>query len=634
MLKKHHRISTFSLADSATFFWVDSFLIVVSVLALLADFFSPLIRAVDAPILIAIAIAGLLPVIFNAVIGLFRRHLTIDLLASVALVFSLLAQEWRSAIFISLMLASARLFFRYTAGQAERSIQGLLKLRPAKVHLLLADGKSKEVGVAEIKAGDLILVEAGERIAVDGVVQSGQALVDQSSLTGESQPVSKNIGEEVFSSTMNVSGSLVVRATRVGGDTMFSKILELVEKSQASKAPIALTAEKFTSWYILATLILALTVYYLTHRLGLVLAVLLVTCADDLAVAIPLAFSVAIGALARRGIIVKGGSFIEGLNQAKTMVFDKTGTITEGRPKVQEVITFNDCSLEKFLALLGAAESGSAHPTAKAVQQYVAQKNIKVPPIAYIHEEPGFGIKGQVDGQEIIAGKTKFLKDSGVKFSSQELGLIEEQKKHGHTLTSLSEAGQALGFVAFSDAIRPAALSAIGEIKKLGVKRLMILTGDNEKIAAAVAGAVGISEWQANLLPQDKISFLKQLLNQKDKVVMVGDGVNDAAALALADIGVAMGLTGSDAAIESADIVLMKDDLANLPDAMNLGRFTKRIIKQDLWLWAVLNFTGLALVFGGLIGPSGAAAYNFLTDFVPLFNSLRIFRYKFPKLPS
>ncbi len=629
MQNKHHQVSAFYLSGNSLFFWVDLFLVLSSALVLAVNFISPAVRALDAPLLIFISIAGLLPVIFNAIRSLILRHLTIDLLASVALIFSLLAHEWHSAVFISLMLASARLFTRYTGNRAKRSIEGLLKLRPIKVHLVMANGKSREVGIEEIKVGDLILVESGQRVAIDGVVQSGEASLDQSSLTGESRPVSKKVGDEVFSSTLNVGGSLIVKANKVGADTAFAKILELVEKSQDSKAPIASIAEKFTSWYILATLIGAAAVYFSTHSMGLALSILLVTCADDLAVAVPLAFSAAIATLAKRGIIVKGGNFIEGLNKVKIMVFDKTGTITEGRPQVMEVVTFHDFPKEKFLALLGAAEQDSSHPTAKAVQNYIVQKNIQAPSITLVHEEPGFGIKGQVDGQEVVAGKVKFLKDNGVKFSEAELNEIEKQKALNRTLTALGIGDEALGFISFSDAIRPAASATLRQIKELGVERLVMLTGDNEKIAGEVAKMVGINEVRANLLPQDKVNFLKGALSSKYKVAMVGDGVNDAAGLALADIGIAMGSIGSDAAIESADVVLAKDNLKGLVETINLGRFTMKIIRQDLWAWGMVNIIGLILVFTGFLNPSGAAAYNFLTDFLPLLNSLRIFKFKF-----
>lgn len=623
--KKHHVTSTFSLTEYKFYFWFDLILIIVSLLVLGISFLRVMGGFSLSVLLVTVSFVGLLPVIFSALKALFKRRLTIDLLASIALVFSLLAREWQSAVFISLMLASARLFARYTAARAKNAIRSLMKLRPTKVHQL-QDGKVIEVGIDKIKVGDLIAVESGERVAVDGVVESGEASLDQSTLTGESEPVFKIAGDEVLSSTLNVSGSLVVRVKRIGKETTFSKILELVEKSQANKAPITSMVDRFAGWYILLTLIGSVLIYFFTKNILLVLAILLVTCADDLAVAIPLAFSAAIGFMARRGIIIKGGEFLEGLTKVKTIIFDKTGTITEGKPKVTQVVTFDNYPTKDFLALLGAVESESVHPAARATQEHIFAQNISLPAIVKVHEEPGFGIKGIINGEEVLAGKTKFLKDNGIIFSPSEIQQIEEQKTKQRTIIILSKNKKPLGFVAMMDGIRPAAAGVMQKLKEMGIKRLLMLTGDNEKIAADVAKRVGISEFQANLLPQDKINFLKQVLDSKDKVAMVGDGVNDAASLALADVGIAMGAIGSDAAIESADIVLMKDKLNNIPETINLSRHTLKIIRQDLWLWGVVNVAGLILVFSGVLGPRGAAAYNFLTDFLPLFNSMRIFK--------
>lgn len=626
MARKYHPASAFSFVKSSFYFWFDMGLIGVSFLVLGADFFQISKGFLDIILLAIISFIGLLPVLLSASKALLNRRLTIDLLASIALIFSLLAQEWRSAVFISLMLASARLFARYTGNQARHAIESLLKLRPTVVHVLI-EGKIVDTEIDKVKVNDLVVVESGERIAVDGIIESGEASIDQSSLTGESEPLTKIAGDQVLSSTLNISGSLFVRAKRVGQDTTFSKILELVEKSQASKAPVASSVERFTGWYILFTLIGAILVYFYTKNLALVLSILLVTCADDLAVAIPLAFTAAIGAAAKRGIIIKGGDFLEGLAKVKTIIFDKTGTVTEGRPEIQNVITFNNYPKEEFLAVLGASENESSHPTAKAIEQFVIQKNIKMPPISEVHEEPGYGIMGTVNGQPILAGKVKFLKDSGLKFTSQEMALMDEEKEKHRTVTILGIGNKPVGFVSLSDAIRPAAPEVIDKLKKMGIEKLIMLTGDNEKIAQEVAQKVGIPEFEANLSPQGKVDFLKNILNPKDKVAMVGDGVNDAAALALADIGVAMGAVGSDAAIESADIVLMKDNLTNIPDTINLSRYTSKIIRQDLWIWGGVNALGLVLVFLGILGPSGAAAYNFLTDFLPLFNSFKLFTF-------
>lgn len=622
---KHHKDSTFHLSGVPFYFWLDSVLIAGSLVVLLIDVLGLAAGTAHLIVLAAVSIAGAVPVFVSAVRALARRRPTIDLLASIALIFSLAAHEWRSAVFISLMLASARLFARYTESQAKSSIKSLLKLRPTKVHLLVA-GKPVETDVKKVNVGDVVVVEAGERIAVDGVVESGEASIDQSSLTGESEPVVKHAGDSVLSSTLNVSGSLIVRTTKVGKDTTFSRILELVEKSQESKTPITSITEHFTTWYIIATLAGALFVYSASHNLGLVLSILLVTCADDIAVAIPLAFTAAIGTAARWGIIVKGGAFLEGLTKTNTVLFDKTGTLTEGSMQVQRAETFSGYPMEHFLAVIGTIENESNHPSAKAVCRFVSEKRVAVREATAVHEDPGYGIEGTMDREAVLAGKVKFLVERGVAFSEKETAALTNEKNQNRTVIVLSVGKKPTGFLSLSDALRPEAKEVISGLKAMGVEKLIMLTGDNEHVAGAVAQETHLTDFKANLMPQDKINYLKKLINPDHKVAMVGDGVNDAPALAQADIGIAMGAIGSDAAIENADIVLMKDNLSHILDVMRLSRYTMRIVYQNLFIWGLVNALGLALVFGKFLGPSGAAAYNFVTDFLPLLNSLKLFR--------
>lgn len=624
--KHHHKDSVFLLASHPAYFWLDLVLIVLSAAVLIIDIFSLIIGNLDAILLTVVAIFGVLPVLWSAFRALRRARITIDLLASIALIFALLAGEWRSAVFISLMLASARLFARYTEGRAKKSIQGLLKLRPAKAHILV-NGQPQEVGIENIKVGDLVLVESGERVAIDGLVESGEADIDQASLTGESEPVTKKAGDTVLSSTLNVSGSLVVKTTKVGNDTTFAKIMTLVEKSQSSKTPISSITEHFTKWYIIFTLLGAVVIYYLSHSLNFTLAVLLVTCADDIAVAIPLAFTAAIGAAAKKGVIVKGGQFLEGLSKAKTIIFDKTGTLTEGRMTVRQASVFNGQPLEKFFGVLGALESESNQPIAKAIYNWVKQKQISLPEISQAHEEPGKGIMADIEGKKVIAGRQKFLEEMGVRFSKNQLEIIDSERAKNLTVITLSIDSKPMGFVSLASDVRPSAKHIVEKLKKIGFKKIIMLTGDNEKVAASIASEVGISEFKANFMPQDKTDYLQALINPKSKVVMVGDGVNDAATLALADIGIAMGGVGSDAAIEAADIILMKDNLTKILETIDLSRQTLKIVYQNLFLWCLVNVVGLVLVFAKVLGPQGAAAYNFLTDFLPLFNSLRLFNF-------
>mgnify|MGYP001557847660 CR=1 FL=1 len=625
--KHHHKISTFALSGHSFYFWLDVFIVFISILVLLANLFHIIAGGVNTVIFSGIATIGLLPVLVSACRALFHRRLTIDLLASIALIFALLNREFHSAVFISLMLAAARFFAYFTHQRTNRALQGLLKLTPEKVLVKTDSHGILEKLVGEVKVGDLVVVEAGERIAIDGVVEEGTASVNQSSLTGEFQPVDKIAGDQVFSATLNVSGSLLVRTTKVGADTAFAKIVKLIDESQKGKTRISTITEKFVNVYILLTLFGGILLYLFSHNLVLVLSVLLVTCADDLAIAIPLAFMATIGTAAKRGIIIKGASFIEGLPKVKLMIFDKTGTLTEGKPKVNQIFVFKKYSEEKFLSILAGLTESSNHPTAKAIYNFVKQKNIKPASMSQVHEDPGFGIGGIAGHKRYLVGNIKFLENNGVVFSEKERLAMQAEKSLGRMLVALGTKDSLIGFLSLSDSLRDRAVLVIKELKKLGIKRMVILTGDNEVVASEVAKEIGITEFQANLLPQDKVRIVKSFLNKKYKVAMLGDGVNDAASLALADVSFAMGVIGSDASIEAADIALMRDNLNDIVVAIQMGKNTMKIVRQDLILWGVINLVGLVLVFAGFIGPAGAAAFNFLTDFIPPINSLRLFRF-------
>lgn len=623
---KHHKISTFALAGNSFYFWFDVFLVIISIAVLITNFFHILPTYLDRAIFILISLIGLLPVLLSAVKALIRRKLTIDLLASIALIFSLLSKEFHSAVFISLMLASARFFAYFTEGRTKQAIKSLLKLRPTNVSIMTEQG-IVEKPIKEVKINDLAMVKSGERVAVDGIIVEGNAIIDQSSLTGESEPVAKKTGDEVFSSTLNINGSLTVKTTKIGEDTTFAKILKLIEESQKGKAPISSITEKFTNFYIILTILGSVLIYYLTHNLPLVLAVLLVTCADDLAIAIPLAFIATTGAAAKKGIIIKGASFIEALPKMKLMIFDKTGTLTEGKPEIKQISVFGNYSQEEFFSLFAGLIAESNHPTAKAVYNFIKEKEIKSAKIEKIHEEPGYGIEGMVNGKIILAGNIKFLENHKIVFSKDEADAMQKEKSLGRMMMALGVDNRLAGFVSLSDSVRRYAPDLVKGLRENGVEKMVILTGDNEIVASQVAKELGIDKFYANLLPQDKVNFVKKALNKKYKVGMLGDGVNDAASLALADIGFAMGVIGSDAAIEAADVALMKDDLRNIVDSIQMSKRTMKVVRQNLVLWGIINFLGLILVFAGFLGPSAAAAYNFLTDFIPPINSLKLFKF-------
>lgn len=613
----------------------DNFLLGSLVVVLILHYCSLVTVKVDFFLLTFFASIATLPVFYSAYLSLKNKKINVDLLAGVALLVSLLNREWASAVFINLMLTSARIFDAYTQNKARNAIKSLLKLRPEKVKVKkpasAADGgwEIVEEDVNKIQKDDLVIVELGERIPVDGVIESGEAQIDQSSLTGESLPVDKKAGDSVLSSTLNVAGSLVVRAEKVGKDTTFEKIIKLVEQSQNEKANIQTTADKFTSWYIGLTFIGAVLTYVFSHDLKVVLAVLLVTCADDIAVAIPMAFSAAIASAARSGIIIKGGVFLEGLMQVKTIVADKTGTLTKGKLKVSSVVSLSQKTETEIASFAASADYFSEHPVARAVIQYAEQQKITFEKTEQFEEYSGKGSSAILHGKTIVCGKQALMTQMQIKISQEQQEKITEIKSIGaSSILPVAYDGALVGLILLEDEIRPEAKEAIRQLQKLGIKEIVMLTGDNENVAKKVADELGLTAYHADLLPQEKLAYVKKYLNPKTKVAMIGDGVNDAAALALADVGFAMGAIGTDAAIEAADVALMKDNFLEIPEAIKIGQAVARISRQDFMIWGIVNVIGLALVFLKIIGPEGAAAYNFVTDFIPLMNSMRMFGYK------
>ncbi len=604
---------------------LDKFLLLALSLVLFLHYGKLASESIDHTLLTFFASIATLPVLYSAYQALRNRKITVDLLAGIALAVSLLNYEWASAVFINLMLTSARIFDAYTRNRARKAILSLMKLKPEKVKVKKGDEIIEEA-ISKIKSGDLIIVELGERVPVDGIVIEGYAQIDQSSLTGESLPVNKNIGDEVLSSTLNVSGSLVIRAEKVGKDTTFEKIIRLVEQSQKDKAGIQTIADKFTAWYIGITLLGSVLVWIFSRNLNLVLSILLVTCADDIAVAIPMAFSAGISNAAKKGIIIKGGSFLEGLVRVKTIVVDKTGTLTKGKLKVCKIYVFNGKTEQEIVSLAAGADFFSTHPIARAIVQYADEQKISFEKTDKFKEVSGKGAIAIIDEKKVICGKIAFLEEEGVIFSLKQKAEIEKIKETEYgSILLVAKDNQPEGLILLEDEIRPEVKGTIEKFYAMGIEKVIMLTGDNEKSAQKVAQKIGLTAYHAELLPEDKLNYVKKYLNDKNKVAMIGDGVNDAASLALADVGIAMGAIGTDAAIEAADIALMKDDFSKVGEAIELSQLVAKISKQDFWIWGIVNAGGLALVFFRIIGPEGAAAFNFITDFFPLLNSMRMF---------
>ncbi|MEI6420123.1 MAG: cation-translocating P-type ATPase [bacterium] len=578
------------------------------------------------------AIIGTIPVIYSAYIAVINRKISVDLLAAVALVFSLLTSEWVAAVFINLMLTSARIFMSYNEKRARNSIDALLKLKPHKIRVKRGD-HILEVEPKAVLLGDLVMVDLGERIPVDGVVHSGEATLDESSLTGESMPVSKKTDDKVFSSTLVTSGNLIIKTEKVAGETTLEKIIKMVEEAQMDKPDIHTSAEKFATWYLFTVFFGSILAYAFTGNLLMVLAILLVVCADDVAVAVPLTFLTAISFCAKKGIIIKGASYLEVLGDVKTIFVDKTGTLTKGQLKVERFVSVDESLRDKNLGIGSMLSSMSDHPISKTIFKYACDGHCEEKNTPdKVQELPGKGLIADMNGQKYMMGKLTFAEEFGLSINDQIKGKILAENTSGYNVTIIGVGQTVLGYFVLADELKTGLKVEIKALKSAGVEEIIMLTGDNELVAKRIADTIGLTGFHAGLLPQQKLDFIKKAQQGGRKVVMVGDGVNDAAALTLADVGIAMGGIGLDAAIESADIVLMKDDFSKLPELIKISKYVMHISNQDFWLWGISNAVGLVLVLTYVLAPTGASMYNFLTDFIPLFNSTRVFKLYFKKV--
>jgi len=565
------------------------------------------------------AAAGLaaLPALAAAARDLYKRKISIDVFNTFALVVAFVLTDARSAGFICLMLASARLLDHFTTDRADRSMRALLALKPTAAEIE-HDGVIQKISADDVKVGDLVVVSEGGRAPADGTVVFGATHVDESSLTGESAPVFKTVGDPIFSGTVVVSGAFKIRAEHVGKNSTVSRLVELAAAAAAHKSGPEKLADKFAGIFLPIVVALGAVVFIVTRNATMTAALFLVACADDMSVAVPLAVTAALGAAARRGVIIKGGERLAKVSTVRILVLDKTGTLTYGHLNVSECEIVPGRDEQSFLRQVGAAEKFSEHPAGRAVFRYVSAKIKDVPDPSGYETVAGAGVIATVDREDILVGTREFLSERKVKNLP-----AKDAVKFGIWAAA---GGAYIGRFCVADTPRPEARQALARMKRLGVARVIMFTGDRPEEAARVALALGIDEYHSLMKPEDKVRELEKLLPE-GPVMMVGDGVNDAAVLSRADVGVAMG-SGSAAAAEAADAVILVDDLGRLPDLVTLARRAIGVIGSDVWIWAVSNLVGFALVLSGLAGPAGAAFYNFATDFLPVINSTRMFRIK------
>jgi len=540
---------------------------------------------------------------------IFNRKITVNVFVTVALVATIAVGEFRAAAIVVFIMAVAGALETYTLDKTRRSIRKLLDLTP-KMATVRRDGEEILIPVNNIQIGDIAVVRPGGHIPIDGIVVSGESCVNQAPITGESMPVEKYKGGEVFGGTLNETGRLEIKTTKIGKDTTLARIVHLVEQAQGTKAPIQNLADRFTVWFLPTVLVLAIISFLTSGDVRVAVAVLLVACPCAFAIATPTAVTAGISNMAHRAVLIKGGVFLELAKKMDVLLVDKTGTFTFGKPKVVDIVSLDGMPEEEILCLAAIAEKYSEHPLARSVMARAKECDITVPDPDEFNIEVGMGVTARLDGKKILVGKNEFLRDKGTHITDSIENAISEQTEQGRTTVLVTNDSKPVGLIAIADEIRSETPHAIAALKAMGIKEIIMLTGDNHKVAKAVAEEIGVDGFEAELLPEQKLQFVEKLQKQGKVVGMIGDGINDAPALALADVGIAMGTTGTDVAVETADVTLMNDDLSRVVNFMDMSKKVLRRIKLNIFFSIVYNVVGFILAGFGLLTPVLAVLFQ------------------------
>ena len=562
------------------------------------------------------------PIFWNVIRAALHRQVISHTLMSIGVIAALAVGQWPTALVIVFFMHTGDYVEHFTTERSRQAVKRLTALAPQTARVE-RDGVEQVVPIGEVRVGETVVVRPGESIPVDGEVTGGQATVNQATLTGESMPVEVNSGNRVFATTIATLGSIRLKVTQVGADTTFGRVITMVEEAEAHRAPVQRIADRFSAYFLPVVATIALITFLVSRNPLAVASVLVVACSCSFALATPIAMLASIGAAASRGILVKGGKYLESLSHADVLLIDKTGTITTGQPQITDVIALAGHSQDEVLAVAASVERDSEHPLADAVRQAAAERMLALSTPEHFEAIPGLGVRAEVDGVSITVGNARMMATSAPVLDTQAL------ERQGKTLLLVEQAGEMIGVLAAADTIRPEVPAAIERLRALGMRTIELLTGDNERTAETQATALHIN-YRAELLPEDKIRIVKEYQAQGHTVVMVGDGVNDAPALAQADVGIAMGVMGSDVALEAAHVTLMREDWQLVPDVFTIAKHTMRVVKMNLSFTVVYNLIGLSLAALGFLPPILAAAAQSLPDLGILANSSRLLRQKLP----
>lgn len=583
-------------------------------------------QIITSVVMILAAIIAGTPILRNAISAARYWIIGIDALVSIAVIGAMFIGEYWEAAAVTFLFMLGDYLESRTIEKTRSSIKALLDLAPDTARVM-RDGVEIIISPDEVVKGDQVVVKPGEKISVDGNVVEGSAYVNQSAITGESIPVNRNIDDSVFSGTIIESGYLVIEATRVGEDTTFARILQMVEEAQDKKAKTQKFLEKFSRYYTPAIIVLAIGLYLVTQDLVLALTLLVIACPGALVISTPVSIVAGIGNGAKHGVLVKGGEIMENLGKIKVLAFDKTGTLTVGKPMVTHIKSY-DIEERELLRITAIGEGYSEHPLARAI---LARAENDLGKIDEMPEESeiitGQGLKVKIEGRTILIGNRKLFLENKVSIGENVEKYLQSEEQKGQTAVIVGDTRQILGIISIADVVREDAKKLVSNLKKLGVEKIVMLTGDNRRAAKAIAEEIGLDDFYAELLPEDKVRVLKELQEKYGVAAMVGDGVNDAPALASADLGIAIGGAGTDVAMETADVVLMSDEIKKLSHAIGLSRATVNNMRQNIYFAIAVAALLLAGVLIKTVNLSFGMLVHELSVLLVVINAVRLLGY-------
>lgn len=558
------------------------------------------------------------PIVLTALKDLYRGKVYMNELVALAILAAFAGGDFQTAGIIGFFLLLTIIIESRTASGAQRSIEALIKLTPHTARKILADGKEEDVEALDLAVGDIIRVRPGENFPIDGQIIKGESTVNQASITGESLPVDKDVGDDVFAGTQNLTGAVDIKVTKVGEDTTLGKVKDMILAAESSRTPIVRIIDRYAGYYTPTILMLAGITWWFTNDITRVITLMVIACPCAIVLATPTAVVAAVAAAARLGIFIKNVSHLELAAKLTAFVFDKTGTLTDGELSVVRLNPFGETAPSELLLWASSAESHSNHPTAVALQKLASEAGVELKEPLNFEEIHGKGVSATVDGQQCYVGRAAWLESLDLKIDATE-------EDHDMSVVYVAVGGKVLGWVGFRDKLRDEAPQIITDLRDLGIRHCAMVTGDRSSVAEKVAGSLQLEDYQGECLPETKVEYVRNI-KRNSTVAFVGDGVNDAPALAASDLSIAMGAIGSDIAVNSASIALMTNDLRRIPMLVYLSRKSRMIINQNLFVGMLFVFGGMILSVFGWMTPIWAAFLHTFSTLLIIFNSARLVR--------